>query len=142
MFTNISEKIEKRLAYLENLDDEIRSGKSSERGLWQISRDSGKFLSLLVSLAPKGNYIEIGTSGGYSGLWISLACMQKNSKFTTLETNQVSYERAVETFQTAGVMDFVNPINGDAKDFIENIEEIAFCYLDGGDDSDDSESEQ
>jgi predicted O-methyltransferase YrrM len=133
MFNDIPEKIIKRMEYLERLDADIRSGKSAERGLWQISRDAGKFLSLVVSLAPSGKYIEIGTSGGYSGLWISIACKQRGTKFTTFETNKTSYKRALETFKTADVMDFVEPVNGDAKDYIEKMEEIAFCYLDGGD---------
>lgn len=133
MFTNLPVKIENRMSYLEKLDSEIRSGKVNERGLWQISRDAGKFLSLIASFAPKGNYIEIGTSGGYSGLWLSLACMQNNTRFTTFEVNPISYARAIETFKSADVMDFVTPIQGDAKDYIVNMSEISFCYLDGGD---------
>lgn len=133
MFSNIPEKIKKRMSYLENLDDEIRSGKRSERGLWQISNDAGKFLSLIASLAPDGVWIEIGTSGGYSGLWISLACGQRGTKLTTFETDAVSYGRARETFQIADVTDFIKPIHGDAKEYIKDIDKIAFCYLDGGD---------
>lgn len=133
MFNVIPEKIEKRMQYLENLDTDIRAGKIQDRGLWQISRDAGKFLSLIVSLAPEGRHVEIGTSGGYSGLWISLACADTNKKFTTYETNEISYQRALETFKSAEVMDFVEPVNGDAAHFIEEMDSLAFCYLDGGD---------
>lgn len=133
MFNDIPEKIEKRMQYLEELDNDIRAGKTSERGLFQISRDSGKFLSLVVSLAPKGNHIEIGTSGGYSGLWISLACMQQDKKFKTFEIDKESYARAIETFKTSGVLDYVDAIHGDAKEYVKKIDELSFCYLDGGD---------
>ncbi|MCK4409904.1 MAG: O-methyltransferase, partial [Candidatus Eisenbacteria sp.] len=41
--------------------------------LRQIPPETGRFLALAAASAPDGESIEIGTSGGYSGLWISLA---------------------------------------------------------------------
>jgi hypothetical protein len=40
--------------------------------LRQIPPETGRFLALLAASAPKGAYIEVGTSAGYSTLWLAL----------------------------------------------------------------------
>jgi len=42
----------------------------------QIPPEAGKFLALLATVVPQGTYLEIGTSAGYSSLWIALACKE------------------------------------------------------------------
>ena len=69
MFHNIPEKIRKCMEYLEEIDSKDRNdGTSRLRRLRQIPPETGKFLSILAASAPKGKFIEIGTSAGYSTL--------------------------------------------------------------------------
>ena len=53
--------------------------------LRQIPPESGKIISLLAASAPEGDYIEIGTSAGYSTLWIVLACQYLEKTVKTFE---------------------------------------------------------
>ena len=86
MFHDIPDAIKKRMVYLENLDKQHRSENSpSHIRLRQVPRETGKFLALLAAMAPDGEYLEIGTSGGYSALWISLACRRLGRKLVTFE---------------------------------------------------------
>jgi len=98
--------------------------------LRQIPPVTGKFLALLCASAPKGGVLEVGTSGGYSSLWLSLACKERGGHLTTFEILEEKVARANETFQAAEVSGQIQLIHGDARDVISGYTDIAFCFLD------------
>ena len=131
MFHNISNDILDRMRFLEQLDAEHREkGLPSMQRLRQIPPDTGKFLALLESSAPDGTQIEIGTSGGYSTLWLALACQQLGRTITTFELLEEKASIARETFKLAGVEDIVELIVGDARMYLQSYSDISFCFLD------------
>lgn len=87
-------------------------------------------MALLAANVPAGNYVEIGTSAGYSTLWLSLACRGLGRKITTFELLPKKLELATETFRLAGVEDVVELIAGDAREYLPNYKDISFCFLD------------
>ena len=131
MFHNIPEPIQNRMSFLEDLDRQHRRGNAPAHiRLRQVPRETGKFLAILASLAPKGAYLEIGTSGGYSALWLSLACRLKGTNLHTYEVSSDKVTLAQDTFRLAGVEDVVHLIHGDAREYLQDHTEIAFCFLD------------
>lgn len=119
------------MSYLEKLDTTDRTdGTAHLKRVRQIPPETGKFLALMVSMAPDGNIIEIGTSAGYSTLWLSLAAATKSQKVITFELLEEKIKLAKETFRLAGVEDIVELIEGDARELFANIENISFCFLD------------
>jgi predicted O-methyltransferase YrrM len=98
--------------------------------LRQIPPETGMFLALLASAAPAGPMLEIGTSAGYSALWLSLAAKQRGDMLVTYELLPEKVELARETFQKAGVEGQVELVHGDARGHLAEREEIAFCFLD------------
>ena len=100
MFHNIPESIKMRMEYLEELDKRDRlDGTPRMNRLRQIPPETGKFISILAASAPKGEFLEIGTSAGYSTLWIALACQLTNSKLTTFEILKEKAELAERHFE-------------------------------------------
>jgi predicted O-methyltransferase YrrM len=85
---------------------------------------------MLLALSPAGTILEIGTSGGYSTLWLALACRQTGRTITTFEVLETKAALAAETFLAAGVEDVVRLVNGDARDFIGRCRDVSFCFLD------------
>lgn len=74
MFNNITEEISERMDYLFQIDKKDRmDGTERLERLRQIPPETGKFISLLFASSPPGVAVEIGTSAGYSTLWLSLA---------------------------------------------------------------------
>jgi caffeoyl-CoA O-methyltransferase len=102
----------------------------SKYRLRQIPPETGKFLALLAATAPNGKFLEIGTSGGYSALWLVLVCREMNRQLITIEIDEAKIRMAKETFRIAKVEDIVELIHGDARDHIDNIKDISFCFLD------------
>ena len=56
-----------------------------------ITRDTGELLSVLVRAMNAQRVLEIGTSNGYSTLWLAMAAKAINGLVTTVELSAVSY---------------------------------------------------
>ena len=131
MFHNILKAIKERMHYLESLDKEDRlAAKSPFERLRQVPPETGKFLALLAATAPEGTYLEIGTSGGYSAMWLALACKELGRKLITFEVLEEKANLARETFKITGLENAVELVFGDAKKYLQNYKNVAFCFLD------------
>lgn len=131
MFDKIPIKVQSRMHELEEVDARERlNGKPRLQRLRQIPPHTGRFLAILAASAPEGVMLEIGTSAGYSSLWLSLACKQYGRKLTTFEILPEKITLAQETFRKAEVEDMVELVQGDARSHIQEYDEIAFCFLD------------
>lgn len=116
---------------LETIDARDRvDGTSRLQRMRQVPPETGKLIAVLAASVPEGNYIEIGTSAGYSTLWLSLACQQLGRTITTYEILQEKARLAAETFRVAGVENIVELVMGDARSFLPQIKNISFCFLD------------
>ena len=131
MFHSIRQSVLDRMKYLEQIDSKDREdGTPRLQRLRQIPRETGKFLALLAANAPEGMCLEIGTSAGYSALWITLACEMSGRILNTFEVLPEKAQLARETFQVAQVENIVRLVEGDVRDYLSQFENIAFCFLD------------
>jgi predicted O-methyltransferase YrrM len=116
---------------LEELDAKDRlDGTPRLQRLRQIPPETGKFLALLAAEAPEGPILEIGTSAGYSTLWLALAALTMGRKIVTFEVLPEKVKLAEETFRAAGVENTVELIAGEAREHLTHYDTIAFAFLD------------
>jgi caffeoyl-CoA O-methyltransferase len=116
---------------LEEIDARDRlDGTPRPQRLRQVPPETGRFLALLAAGAPSGQIIEIGTSAGYSTLWLALACLQQNRTLTTFELLPEKAALARQTFHMAGVESTITLVEGDARPHLAQLDAIAFCFLD------------
>jgi len=131
MFNPIPERVLNRMKQLERRDAADRlDGTPTARRLRQIPPETGRFLALLAASAPPGKWVEIGTSAGYSALWLALAAMETGRKIITFDVDPAKVELARETFHQAGVEEWVEPAEVDARQQLPLLEGISFCFLD------------
>ncbi len=131
MFHDISTEISARMRELEELDAADRvDGTPRLRRLRQIPPQTGQFIALLAAQAPEGALIEVGTSAGYSTLWLSLAGRVRGRRVTTYEVLDDKVVLARDTFRAAHVDDIVDLVHGDARKYLATMSDIAFCFLD------------
>jgi caffeoyl-CoA O-methyltransferase len=112
---------------MRQLEEETERNQSALRS---VSTDVGRCLALLALSAPKGALLELGSSAGYSSLWLSLAARARGAKLTTVELNEQKVAYARENITRAGAADWVQAIHGDALDYATRLDEIAFCFSD------------
>lgn len=131
MFHDIPLKMRKRMQYLERLDARHRRTRINHFDrLRQVPPATGKFLAMAAASAPDGAVLEIGTSGGYSGMWLSLACRETGRELTTFEIDDLKFTLAAETFKAAGIIDIVGQVKGDARRHLGKYKRVGFCFLD------------
>lgn len=131
MFHDIPDKVLSRMRFLEAMDGRQRiDGTDHLERLRQVPPMTGRFLALLAASAPPGAWLEIGTSGGYSALWLSLACRAAGRRLTTFEVLQSKAAIARETFEKAGVETLIDLVVGDARAELADYEDVSFCFLD------------
>jgi predicted O-methyltransferase YrrM len=121
----------KRMRQLEEMDRRDREdGTARLDRLRQIPPETGRFLATLAAGSPDGRLVEVGTSAGYSALWLALAARRTGRRLLTYETLEVKAALARETFSLAGVEDVVELIVEDAREHLPGLSEIGFCFLD------------
>ena len=131
MFHSIPAAIKTRMAELEAIDTRDREdGTARLERLRQIPPVTGKFIALQAAAAPPGDIIEIGTSAGYSTLWLALAARETGQQIITFETLPDKAALARETFHITGQEDIVTLIEADARDHLAEYFDIACCFLD------------
>ncbi len=131
MFHDMPQAIAERMAHLEKIDARDRiDGTTRLQRLRSVLPQTGRLIALLAAGAPDGRYVEIGTSAGYSTLWLALACRMLGRRVTTYEVMDEKAALARETFALCGVEDVVDFVHADARDHLESLDDVAFCFLD------------
>jgi caffeoyl-CoA O-methyltransferase len=131
MFHHIPAPIIARMRELEELDARDRQdGTPHLQRLRQIPPETGRFLALLLANAPSGTVLEVGTSAGYSSLWLSLACRLRGDHLVTFEKLPEKIRLARETFQKTELDLYVTLVEGDALIHLSAYNQVAFCFMD------------
>lgn len=102
-----------------------------KRGLPAISitPEEGRFLQFLVRVCSAEKALEIGTLGGYSGIWIARG-LAPGGRLITLEKYPHHADVAREHFAVAGLSDQVEIRTGDARNILDDlIEEGPFDFV-------------
>ena len=80
-----------------------------------ITRDTGEFLAMLIRLQRPRRILEVGTSNGYSTLWLAEAARACGALVETIERSPRKLELARDTFCRAGVAGVITQIEGEAS---------------------------
>lgn len=103
----------------------------TSKDFWNISRESANFLNMLIKISNAKNVLEIGTSNGYSGIWIAKALKKTGGKLTTVEYYEKRIMLAKEHFKICEVDDIITIRQGSACEVIEELdEEFDFVFID------------
>ncbi|MFX0173534.1 MAG: O-methyltransferase [Candidatus Hodarchaeota archaeon] len=98
-----------------------------------ITREEGKFLYILVKLIQAKRIVEIGTSFGYSTIWLAAAMKDANidGKIISFDVLPEKIKKAQFNLNSAGLADYVDLVQGDAMEFIQNsTESFDMVFLD------------
>ena len=100
-----------------------------------VPPQDGKALRLLTEATRAQNVVEIGTSTGYSGLWLCLALHRTGGRLTTFEIDHHRAAAAREHFRQAGMEKIATVIEGDAHEQVLKLKgpiDVAFIDADKG----------
>lgn len=114
------------LNVMENLE-------KTSKQFWNISHATGNFLNMLIKISGSKNALEIGTSNGYSGIWLGKALKETGGKLKTIEFYNERLDVAKENFKICNVADIITPVQGSAcmiLEYLEENEKFDFVFVD------------
>jgi len=99
--------------------------------LLSVGPATGQLMNLLARQCKAKTILEIGTSYGYSTVWLAEAARANGGKLITLDAIADKQTYARDQIQKAGLADYVDFRLGDARDSISKIEgAVDFVLLD------------
>ncbi|MGH7306766.1 MAG: O-methyltransferase [Candidatus Rokuibacteriota bacterium] len=121
------EPLEALLAELEQFG-KSNDGSTSERPrrMLNITRDTGELLAVLVRATMARRVLEIGTSNGYSTLWLASAARAIGGSVTTVEHSEYKIELATANFARSGLADYISLLREDAGRVLQHAGDGAF----------------
>lgn len=88
---------------------------------WNVSYEDGRVLYYLIINNNYQSALEIGTSTGYSAIWMAWALSKTGGKLITIEMDEGRYKRALINFKKAGVEERINSMLADAHLLVKEL---------------------
>ncbi|MCL6445204.1 MAG: O-methyltransferase [Alicyclobacillus sp.] len=127
--------------YVDELLDELwRTGQENDANpslsrdelFLNITPDTGELLELLACSIGAKRILELGTSNGYSTLWLAKAVLRTGGHVTTVDNNPKKTLLARDNFVRVGMQQHVTFVESDILEYlrIHESESFDFIFLD------------
>ena len=103
---------------MENYESVLKRLEKTAKQYTNIAPENGQFLSILIHSIQAQNVLEVGTSNGYSTLWLAAALKETGGRLITLEFDQKRAAEAQTHLQEVGLDGIVDVRIGNALDEI------------------------
>ncbi|HDX9580583.1 TPA: O-methyltransferase [Bacillus pseudomycoides] len=124
------QEVEKLLYDLEVFGLEHDQTKETrEERLRNVSKEMGQFLSILVKMREAKHILEIGTSNGFSTLWLANAAEETKGTVTTVELSSKRVAEANENFQKANLTNNIHIHNQEAGAFLSEQLDKSYDFI-------------
>jgi predicted O-methyltransferase YrrM len=94
-----------------------------------ITRDTGEFLSVLVRATTARRVLELGTSNGYSTLWLASAVRATRGSVTTIELSDYKVSLARQNFSRCDLASSITLLHDDAGRVLHRSADAAFDFV-------------
>ena len=125
-FIEVLRIYEDRIQKEDKIMKSLAAGEGMQRRdefLLSVGDDAAVFMNTLVKSANAKIILEIGTSYGYSTLWLAEAARENGGLVITLEADEAKVTYAKDKLKQAGLLKYVDFRVGDALNLIEKAEE-------------------
>ncbi|MEE4255354.1 MAG: O-methyltransferase [Desulfuromusa sp.] len=119
--------LQKLLSELETFgQSNDRNTNDRSQRMLNITRDTGEFLSVLIRATNAQRVLEIGTSNGYSTLWMGDACRAVGGSVTTVELSEQKFKMAKKNFELSNLSSIIHQCLCNAGGFLSESEDNAY----------------
>lgn len=83
---------------------------------WNVPRSTGSFLNIITRAIKAKKVLEVGTSNGYSGIFLAEALSHNQGTLYTVESHKERFALAAANFKKAGLDSHIEQILGHAPE--------------------------
>jgi len=131
MDAKISAVLEDYHARIRTEQDRPRNADARDQRLLAVGPQTGQLINILAKSLAAPTILEIGTSYGYSGIWLAEAARATGGRLITLELQDYKAAYARDMAAKAGLADHVDFRVGDAVQLIAELAgPVDFVLLD------------
>jgi predicted O-methyltransferase YrrM len=118
----VSLKVEQRIPEaIRQVLDEVEAFCREHPGMYNVPPDAGHFLHILARALGARRVLEIGTSSGYSALWLAAALRETGGRLITVERDAARVNLARKHFRRAGLAERIELRMGDASRVLRKV---------------------
>jgi predicted O-methyltransferase YrrM len=103
---------------MENYESVLKRLEKTAKRYTNIAPENGQFLSILIRSIQARNVLEVGTSNGYSTIWLAAALKETGGRLISLEFDRERAKEAQAHLQEVGLDGIVEVRVGNALDEI------------------------
>ncbi|WP_323904942.1 O-methyltransferase [Aeromonas hydrophila] len=121
------EQLKRELELFGEQNDDAQQSRGSK--MLNITRDTGELLAVLVQTRGADAVLEIGTSNGYSTLWLAEAVKRLGGRVTTIELDEGKRTMAAANFERAGLAPWIEQLAGEAGTLLPTLPTAAYPLI-------------
>ncbi|HEY0792987.1 MAG TPA: class I SAM-dependent methyltransferase [Chthoniobacterales bacterium] len=108
-----------------------RTETNHSRKLLNLERATAELLQVLVLSSRRRRILEIGTSNGYSAVWLAAAlrAIPGAQPLLTIEQNPAKAQEARANLAAAGLREWANVVEGSATDTVKTLTDRFDCVF-------------
>jgi predicted O-methyltransferase YrrM len=118
------------------LDELLAAGRAHDdaepehrRRLLNLEPETAALVAVLARSAGRTRVLEIGTSNGYSTIWLAWAVREAGGRVTSVERDPAKQAAAAGNLRRAGLLDVVDLVCGDATAAVAGLPGPFDCVL-------------
>jgi predicted O-methyltransferase YrrM len=118
----MKERLRTLLAQLEQWGREYDAQETDHsRRMLNLEPDTARLVYILMRGNGARRVLEIGTSNGYSTIWLASAAAVNGGRVTSIDVSAEKQAMARENLQRAGLAGFVNFVRGPAETMVKDL---------------------
>jgi predicted O-methyltransferase YrrM len=94
-----------------------------------LEPETARLVAVLVRSGRRSRILEIGTSNGYSTIWLAWAARDAGGTVTSIERDAGRQAEAAANLRRAGLLDAVHLLHGDATQVVAGLDGPFDCVL-------------
>ena len=114
--------------YAEGLEHDAKSLRREDRRV-NITPSTGKFLDLLITDSSPSKILELGTSNGYSTIWLARAAQRVGASLSSVDNSHEKSAAAKSNLERAGLIDNVKLHIDEVGDFLADALDNAYDFV-------------
>ena len=99
------------------------------RRMRNLKPETAQMVSILVRASRRHRILEIGTSSGYSTIWLGACARDLGGQVTSIDHSVEKHALAKENLRKADLLDWVDLHTGDATELVQTLDATFDCVF-------------